>query len=476
MASLAELRRTQLQEASFNLSNGTSTLTQIIIDRLLFEAVRRYSPLRRALPRRTWMAKDYRFNSRLSLPDADAVTESPSLTDVTATNSSYVQGIFPIKHLQAQLDIAKFSAEVANVNGNLYDLEIMGAAKSMAYREEMMHMYGNAISSAPTKHPEWDGLDFLMANGNKIDAAGAMVTPKMLDNMIDTVNGLTAEELAENYFFVMTNRMQSSLNQQFIAQERFNVSTTRMFARDDYGFPSGGIDNNGVDAGIELQSYRGIPLVKSSFLGNVGTMGTVSASAAGSGSQLANIAYYYVVEAVTRDGLSNASAEVTVTPTAGQNVTLTWTTPTILNVLGQATKISAYRIFRGTATTAESLYAVQSARDASDAAVTSFVDAGLPANGTTNTFATFNTVGSAALPDGVTFPRVNASGGQAVQDIFLVPRNEEYCVVPVFKEITTVPLAPVNARSTQISLISDMTLALRAPQFVAKLSRVRYAV
>lgn len=475
MPTLMDIRET------FTLQGGGTNLTPKIIDRLLFEGVRRFAPLRRVFPRQTWISDIYYFNARTALPKAQFTTESPALTDVQATSSTYVQNSFPIKHLQANLDIAKFTAQVARVNGNIYDLELMGAAKSMAWLEEITHLWGCAGATVNTKRPQWDGLDRLCAAANKIDGGGNLLTLSMLDQLIDTVKVAAGTELNNgDWCFLVSPRMQSRLNSLFVNQQRFN-STMRLFARDDYGVPGAAVVDNAIDGGVEVQTYRGIPIMETSFLDSIGQMSTISAAdSGGSGSQLAAQPYYYIVEAVTEMGLTLPSTEVSVTPTAGHNVTVSWTPPTITDPLyGQPVRVLAYRIFRSNAATSaagtESLYAIVSALDANDNPVTSFVDTGSPVTPTSNPSAYAVTVaqsGSTAIPDGVTFPRVPGPG-QNVSDVFLVSRNAELCVVPVVNEITTTWLAPVNARTVQLALTADLTLALRAPSFVAKLSRVR---
>ena len=104
--SLSDLRE------AMTVASGATPLVPKIIDRLLLEYVRRYAPIRHAIPRKTWEADVYWFNQRNQLPKAQATTEAPSTTDVAATTSNYLQKSFTVKHLQAQLDISTFAAKV----------------------------------------------------------------------------------------------------------------------------------------------------------------------------------------------------------------------------------------------------------------------------------------------------------------------------------------------------------------------------
>lgn len=476
-ASLMDIRE------ALTVAGGASTLTPKIIDRLLNELQRKYGPMHRAFPRKTWTTDSFVFNQRTALPKSQFTVEAPGTSgtgSVGASNSTYAQQSFAIKHTQAQIDISTFAAKVAVVNGNLFDLELLGAAKSLEWLEETTHMWGSASATLNTYRPQWDGNDLLIASGNKIDAGTKLLSLQAMDNAIDAVRGVYAGELGTDFFFAMSPRMQSYLNGLFVNQQRFNMGMTKIFARTDFGDPQAAIADSAIDAGVEVQTYRSIPIVISSFLTSQGSMGAVTTTNnTGSGSSLStSTTYYYVVEAVTRYGLTTASAEVSTSPSgSGNNIVLSWSTPTPKDAYGNTIDIIGYRVFRGTASGTESLYAVVAAYDTSDAAVTSFTDTGLIQNPvTTNTlyWATVASSSTNAASDGVTFPRVQPTG-QVVEDIFLIPRDPEILVVPEVNPLTTQMLAPVNARTRQFAITADKTLALRAPAFAAKIERVRAA-
>ncbi len=477
-ATLEDLRET------LTAASGASSLVPKIIDRLLLEYVRRYAPISKALPRKTWETNTYYFNERTQLPKAQMTIEAPSTTNVAATQSTYVQKNYPIMHLQAQLDISTFAAKVAIVNGNLFDLELAGAGKSMKWQEEIMHLYGAQNATVNTLRPQWDGFDQQIGSANKINGAGNALALTMVDNMIDAVKGVAATELGTEWFFALSPKMQSRVNGLFVNQQRFNEGMTTIFSRDDYGFPGGAITDNriAVDGGMEVQTYRGIPLVQSNFLSSLGQMGAITTTAnAGTGSSLSTArTYYYIVEAVTRYGLLYGSTEVSASPAgSGNNIQLSWTTPTPTDAFGNTIDILGYRIYRSVdnagGSGAETLYALSSAYNTSDAAVTSFTDSGLVQDPTSNTALFAATVatsgGGNATSDGVTYPRTTST----TEEVILCPRNPEYICVPVVNEIQTQMLAPVNARTRQFALTSDMTLAMRAGLFGAKLYNVKTA-
>ena len=478
MATLQDLKE------AYTTNGGTAgPLIPKIIDKLLLIDQRKYAPLRRALPRQTWESDIFYFNAQTALPKAQMTTENPSTTDVAATASSYTQGSFPVKHMQVNLDIPAFSQQVATVNGNLRDLELTAAGKSYSWLEEMLLMYGSQTATLNTKRPQWDGFDIQVAAANKIDAGTNLLSLSYMDSAIDVVKGVAATDLGDDWFFLMSGKMQSRLNGLFVQQQRFNASMTKIFARDDFGNPNNAVADNYTDVGIEVATYRGIPIVLSSFMSNVsttatGTLTNTSNNTGSAGGLLAAHTYYYRMEAVTRYGLLPASAEYSKSPNAdGNSIIFSWTTPTPTDAFGNTIDILGYRLFRSDNTAgAESLYALISGRDASDVAITSFTDTGLPvtpsATDTTSTWCTVKVSSSNAVEDGVTFPRVQATG-TTVEDIFLVPRNPEFAVVPVVNEMTMKALAQVNARSNQYAMIGDQTFALRSGAFAAKIGRVR---
>ena len=482
---MATLR--QIQE-TLSQTSGAQFLYQPVIDRALFEAVRKFTATRTIFPRKKWNTPTYIFNKRTNYPVTRGVVEAPPSSgtgSVSASSSTYSQLSWPVKHWQSNLDLAKFSIQTARVNGDLMQLELEAATESAMFFEEAVNFYGSAGASLGTYRPVWDGVDLLMAQSatNKV-AVNGLPSIAMLDAMIDGVKKSLGARLNVNqYAFILSSEMWSAVGRLFVQEKRF-VDKAVIYPRDDRGQLNGRITDNKnyIDGGLEVATYRGIPFVESSFVTSLGTMGTVTASdGGGSGSSLANSQYGYIVEAVSDYGLTVASAEATVTPTAGHNVSLSWSTPTITDANGNSRQILFYRIFRTAAAGAsgsETLYAVVAAFDASDAAVTGWTDTGLIVNpnasGASGQALYSTTVASSstnAAPDGVTLPRTNP-GSHTAQDIWLLPRDPDILLVPVVNELQTVPLALVNARTQQVALIGDQTLVVRGPGFMAKAMQV----
>lgn len=476
----------ELREA-ITAASGAAPLVPKAISPILVEYVRKFAPLRVALPRVTWDTDTYYFNQRTALPTPQFTTEAPPNSgagSVAATVSTYAQKSFPVKHLQVNGDVSKFAQKVAKVNGPLLNLEMEGATRGAGWLEDIAHIWGNASATLNTSRPQWDGMDAQIGAANKIDAttlaSNGLCSLAMFDALIDTVRLPYAGNLsADDYFFAMSPKMQSKLGQLTLSTTRLELQRTTIRPKTDGGVFGNPVTTIQTDPGIEVWAYRGIPIIETSFLSAQGQMGTITiAQAAGTTPFLLNDVRKYVVEAVTLYGATLASAEVTITiATAGNRVNLSWTTPAVLDPFGNTIPVLAYRIFEAGspgvngAAGAESLIAVVPAYDANDAAVTAWSDLGA-ASSSASAFWQYGVSG-----DGATFPRTYVTGnpnGYGVEDVYLCTRNPELVCVPTVTDLEPVILAPVNARTTQFAVIADETLAMRAPLFAAKLSRVRF--
>ncbi|GAA3032189.1 hypothetical protein GCM10020000_06450 [Streptomyces olivoverticillatus] len=183
-----------------------------------------------------------------------------------------------------------------------------------------------------------------------------------------------------------------------------------------------------------MPTYRDVPIVKSSFLApRTFQMGTVSTATSTSGGTLAAATYYYQVSAViARFGEIQVSTEVSQTTTGSTStVTLSFSTPSNMPDAGAPI---LYKIYRGTATGAETLVGVVDAFDTTGTAVTSIIDNGtnLLTNSSGNTGPSAYQGGNAGAK-----PR-----GASQEDIYLVPRDQNFLVRPYTRDVQVIPLAP----------------------------------
>lgn len=452
---------TELEEA-ITTAGAVSPLIPKSIDPLLLEYQRRYSPLLAAIPTRAWNSTQYFFNRRVSRPDSGGVVDGGARP---IGNSTYEQAVFNIRLFQAVGAVTGFAQAVTrDVVGDLRQIELDGTVTSMMYTLENSFIWGNDGATANGQYPICSGLDYLVSNwtagsgsSNFVNALdiNANFALHYLDQLIDLTETNAAMPVGSQFMLVMSPRMASAVSQAFVAQQRFAAPTTM------------------VGGGLNVPTYRDIPIIKSSFLSpRTNQMGTVTPSTATTGGTLAAATYYYKVSAVVaRFGEIGASTEVSqVTTGSTSTVTLSFSTPTGLP--DGATPI-LYKVYRSTATGTESLIGVVDAFDTTGAAVTSIIDNGsnLLTNSSGNTGPTaYQGTNAGALP--------RTSGNAAQEDIYLVPRDPNFLVRPYIRDMTILPLAPTvtSPDSLPFAVLTDSTLAVRAPKYVGRLSRVAAAL
>ncbi|MFB6568371.1 hypothetical protein [Streptomyces noursei] len=447
---------TELEEA-ITTAGTVSPLIPKAISPLLLEYQRRYAPLLAAIPSKQWNSTQYFFNRRTARPDSGGVVDGGARP---TGNSTYEQAVFNIRLFQAVGSVTGYAQTVTrDIVGDLRQLELDGTVTSMLWTLENAFIWGNDGATANGAYPICSGLDYLVSNWTAGSGSSNYVNAldinnsfglHYLDQLIDLVETNAAMPIGSNFMFVMSPRMASAVSQSLVAQQRFAAPTTQ------------------IGAGLNVPTYRDIPIIKSSFLSpRTNTMGTVTPSTSTSGGSLAAATYYYRVSAVVaRFGEISASTEVSqVTTGTTSTVTMSFSTPT--NLPDGASPI-LYKVYRSTATGTESLLGVVDAFDTTGAATTSIIDTGsnLLTNSSGNTGSTaYQGTNSGALPRG---------GANAQEDVYLIPRDENFLVRPYTRDMQILPLAPtVTAPDTlPFAVLTDCTLACRGAKYVGRLSRL----
>lgn len=454
---------TELQEALTSL--GASALVEKVIDPNLVELVRRYSPLMAAIPTKPWDSNIYYFNSRSALPQGGSVAEGGARP---VSQSTYTQNQFPIKLFQATGQVTGFAQQVTrSLIGDLLRKEVQGATKGLTFDIETALVWGNASATA-NSWPQPDGLDVQFANfsgslQNAIDAGGNPVATGYLDQLIEIVESNAAEPVdgvGTDYMFVASSRAISSFGQGLVSQQRY--------------------DTVEIAPGVIVPTWRGIPLVKSSFLAaRSASVGAVTTSTATTGGSLAAGTYYYRMSAIMgRYGELNASAEVSqVTTGSASTVTLSFTPPASV----QGSSVITYRVYRSDATGTETLLGVVDgvvgfqADGITPIPTTSIVDTGsalIPQNGATQ---------PAIVPTAYygtnsgLLPRADATTGNGGgEDIYLISRNEDNICRPYVRDIMPIPVAATVLAPDVLpfAMVTDTTLAVRTPEFGARVRNV----
>lgn len=443
---------------------GASALVPKIISPMLLEYQRRYSPLVRSIPSMKWHADSYYFNQRTVNPNGGFVIDGGARV---VSNSTYVQNSFQMKHLQIVGAITGYAEEVATVNGDLRAREIEGSIQGLTWDTEQAILWGNAGATQFGAYPQFDGLDTLVntytgSNQNCLDRAGASLTLAHLDELADMVETNAAMSVFDsNWMFVMSNTAYSKVSQLQTNQQRF-------------------VDSIEVASGLLVNSYKGIPMIKSSMLSTrQQVMGTVSGTPSGAAGTIPAGAYRYQVSAVvSRAGESAASPEIIVTVSATNIVTLAFSTLSGLDGL-QPTLYKVYRspIAGGTGTETLLGYVDATVGLGADGITpvltTSIVDTGttlIPQNGATQP-GTFP-----ATYQGTNVNKKPAALG--IEPIYLMSRDENFICRPYVREMEPRDIFPTTSSpdSLPYALMSDTCLALRGPRYIGQLTNVSPSV
>ena len=232
---------------------GVSALIQKVIDPLLLEYQRRYSPLMRVIPSKAWSSTTYNFNTRTSRVPGGFVSDGGARP---VGNSTYVQNPVTIRQLQAVGAVTGFAQEVTkSLIGDLRQQEIASAVQGLMWDIETALCWGNDPATALGPYPQFNGLAALCKQftgtgsnpQNAVDENGAALTTGLLDQLIDLVESNAAAPVGSQYMFVMSSTANSRIAQLVTQLQRF-------------------MNTVDVAAGLNIGSYRDIPIIKSSFL------------------------------------------------------------------------------------------------------------------------------------------------------------------------------------------------------------------
>jgi hypothetical protein len=445
---------TELEEAL--MTAGTVTpLIQKRIDPVLLEYQRRYAPLLAAIPTKQWNSTQYFFNRRVQRPDSGGVVDGGARP---IGNSVYEQAVFNIRLYQAVGSVTGFAQTVTrDLVGDLRQLELDGTVTSMMWTLENALIWGHDGATVAGQYPISTGIDYLVSNWVAGTGSNAFVNAidvnsnfalRYLDQLIDIVETNAAMPIGSNYMFLMSPRMASAVSQVLLAQQRFEAPTTV------------------IGAGLNVPTYRDVPIVKTSFLSpRANQQGTVTVSTSTTGGSLAAATYYYKVAAVVaRFGEIQASAEVSQV-TSGTTSTVSLGVAAPANMPDGASPI-LYKVYRGSSSGNESLLGVVDAFDITGAATTTIVDTG------TNLYTNSGGATGPAAYQGTNTGALPRTGVQ--EDIYMVPRTADFMVRPYTRDMQIIPLSPTvtSPDTLPFAVLTDTCLAVRAPKYVARLSRL----
>jgi hypothetical protein len=480
---------------------GAAALVQKNISPVLLEYVRRYSPLVKVIPTEKWGSSVYYFNTRTALSQGGAVVDGGARA---VSWSTYVQNNFQMKHYQILGAVTGYAEAVtAGTVGSLRAKEMMGASKSLGFTVETSLLWGAGTPTAYGPYPEFDGLDVIcsafsttssggpnpgVGNGtidnyggastwgiptfspwvqgvdqNAIDGStinGGALTYGMLDVLMTLVESNVAEPIDNaDYFFLCSPGAEARISQlSYINQRFFNTVE--------------------VTPGLIANSYKGVPIIKTSFLSpRTYVFPTVTATATGTGTL--NAAYKYKVSAiVTNFGECQASAEASATASTS-GISLAFTPPTFTSEQLQPIHYKVYRTAAAGAANTETLLGIVPAAFTDNSGVswvtTSIFDNGaalVPANGS-NVPATVATPATYLYTNPGLKPLV-----AGLENLYLLSRSADNIVRPVVRDFTPIDVYPTTGSPDALpfAIQTDTTLAVRAPKYIGRLTNVNLAV
>lgn len=456
----------ELREA-LTAANVTA-LIQKRIDPLLLEYQRRYAPLVRVTPSIPWNSTTYYFNQRTQRAPGGFVTDGGARP---VTNSTYAQTPFTIRNLQNVGAVTGFSQAVtADLIGDLREREIDGAVQGLLWDVEAGMLWGNDPATANGPYPQFSGYDTLIStcsgvSQNTIDRAGNTFALSDLDKLIDMVEQNASMPIGSNYMFVTSTTTFHKTGALLLNQQRF-------------------VDKVEVAAGLNVPTYKDIPIIKSSFLGTRSLqMGTVSTATATTGGSLTNgTTYRYsIVPVMARSGEMAGSAEVTratgsPSPADTNTITLSFTPPSGID--GAAPVL--YKVYRssGGAGTPVLIGICDAtvglaADNVTPVVATSIIDTGgalIPMNGSTAPAVTPTTY------VGANSSMYATAAGQ--ENIYLLPTDRDFLVRPYIRELRPLDVYPTTSAPDTLpfAIVSDTCLALRAPKYAGRLTRVQVSL
>jgi hypothetical protein len=282
-----------------------------------------------------------------------------------------------------------------------------------------------------------------------------------------------------DWMFVCSPTVNSRIAQLLTNQQRYN-------------------DKVEVAPGLIVDSYRNVPIIKSSFLApRSNQMGTVTFTSSSTGGNLAAGSYYYqIAPIVSRFGEIQAStvngSAITVTGSTN-TVTLSFTpynnggTPS--GVEGNNAQI--YKVFRSStsSTTCTLLGYVDATVGVAADGVTpiqtiSIVDDGInliPKNGTTTPAVAVPYTGTnGGIKPLASYATVSSTTGPnngtqfTGQNVYLLSRDSDFIVRPYVRDLQAVDLYPTTASPDALpfAIVSDTTLAVRGPKYLGRAANV----
>lgn len=317
----------QLQKALLQTTGSGVNLVPQDLNPMLVEYLGRLSPLYSLIAKKPAEGRTHEYTARVGLPSAWFEGE---ITTPAPAASTYERKSVQLKILRIAGGVSGFQQATSEKFINALESEIVGSMEGFANALEWSTIYGDATADSY----QFSGLDAFLrgdsvasksvsAGGNILDV-GAVIDLSALDTMIDVAHATRAAD-RDQKVFLMSQQMISKVSG---LQTRVNREVPMVE----------------FEGGFRFASYRGIPVLPTSYLRPSGVTSSPAVTATkAAGGALADATYHYRIASVTETGeqiIGTASSATT--ETTNNTVNLTWTADA---------NAMLYKIYRGTSAT-----------------------------------------------------------------------------------------------------------------------------
>lgn len=302
-----EIVKSLIRKALTSATNVGEALVPEKLEEIITNTIVRMSPELAVIRARYDPQKVHEFNRLTALPAAGSAMGEGAVTP--ERNAMYARDTVTLKVYRKKGSVTNFLQDASANYIDAAAVEMENHLTGLVYDLNTDLLWGNELANVYA----FGGLDRFVATNRIREAAPGTVptTLNFLDEMLD--RNLEAQGEGHPRVFMMSARMLSKIS---------NLLTN---VRLNQGLTAGGLTQVNIGGGWRLNAYRDIPIITTSALRPQVTMGTVTATPAGSGT-ITNDEYFIRVAPVTYNGEELASAEATTGVTSSAaTVTLAWT-------------------------------------------------------------------------------------------------------------------------------------------------------
>lgn len=288
------------------------------LEPILVEQLRRLTPLLARTPLGPANGSAHDFNSRTAVNQGTFEGEN---AETPTGQSTYVRRTVPLKIVRAKGGVSGFQQASAKANIDSLMAEMVGATRGLGWAIEGATLWGDA-----TADPfQYDGLDISIQT-NRRDGAGGTVTIDDIDRLLDDIQTQGVFD-APQMGLLMSPQMASKLSQ---VQGQLRLPRDRVRG----------------EGGFEFETYRDVPIMKSTFTRpNFLTGAPVIADSGTGGGLVPAATYQYKVAVVTLTGEQLASAASTAF-TPGGGITSADLTLPVAAVLASGATPLLWKVYR----------------------------------------------------------------------------------------------------------------------------------